>query len=668
MKTRSDSAEAFMIYLSISLAFATLAACIVVFIEPVSAGSGIPEIKSVLNGVTVKRSMRIRTLISKAIGIVCSTAGNLPVGKAGTMIHCGAICGAGLSQGKSTTMGFDTSFSKFKDFRNDREKRDFIACGAAAGIAAAFGSPLGGIMFCLEEGSSHWTPSMTWRTIFSAMIAAFVFDVFSAGIHEGTPWGSLSNPGILAFGNATGDEHYYRIWELPFFLILGVVGGIFGAAFNGINSLLHRLRERYIQSRRSKITEVMAISLCISAVSFWLPRVFYPALCVKKERDGCPGDISNVEKYMIQFYCPDGQYDELATLYLNSAERAIKYLFHTPSTQPFQSSCNFRPSALALFVVPYTLLSCWTFSAFVPAGIFIPSILTGAATGRLYGHMVTGLMESISGTKTKHAAHGMYSLLGAAAMLSGNLRLIISITVIFIETTGDAQCALPVFLTALAARWVANLLNSGIFDMTILIRNIPFLRWRPPAWYGKLTAADVMSTRVVSLREMESAGNILDILQSNRHHAFPVLSPPGGRRRRPVGGSRGRSSISIGSPDIDTSAGRRSLTLEDIEGSYPRYLEAKNIQLSQSERNMLLDLSPIYDPTPHVVRPIASLLHVYQIFRQLGLRHLLVSKCDGQPLGLITRQDLTEEHAKQCLHRVRGRSQFSISNYEPHVL
>lgn len=84
------------------------------------------------------------------------------------MVHSGAVVAAGVSQGKTRLCGVDTSFSKFSDFRNDREKRDFVACGAAAGVCSAFGSPIGGVLFSLEEASSYFSTKLTWYDLVSS--------------------------------------------------------------------------------------------------------------------------------------------------------------------------------------------------------------------------------------------------------------------------------------------------------------------------------------------------------------------------------------------------------------------------------------------------------------------------------------------------------------------
>lgn len=48
-------------------------------------------------------------------------------------------------------------------------------------------------------------------------------------------------------------------------------------------------------------------------------------------------------------------------------------------------SGSYNPMTLGMFTLMYFFLACWTYGLTVSAGVFIPSLLIGAAWGRLFG-------------------------------------------------------------------------------------------------------------------------------------------------------------------------------------------------------------------------------------------------------------------------------------------
>jgi chloride channel 7 len=79
---------------------------------------------------------------------------------------------------------------------------------------------------------------------------------------------------------------------------------------------------------------------------------------------------------------------------------------------------------------------------------------------------------------------------GAAAVLGGMARMTISLTVILLEATGDMQYVLPLMLTLMAARWVGNFFNEGLYDIHIRLKRYPLLEpdMPPPARKNMTTA------------------------------------------------------------------------------------------------------------------------------------------------------------------------------------
>ena len=116
----------------------------------------------------------------KVFGVLFSVGASMPVGKEGPMIHSGAIAAAVAPRFMQRKINGKWEYV----FRNDRVMRDFVSGGAAAGVAAAFGAPIGGVLFSLEEGCSFWNQALTWRIMFTTMCTLLVLNIFVSGTYE----------------------------------------------------------------------------------------------------------------------------------------------------------------------------------------------------------------------------------------------------------------------------------------------------------------------------------------------------------------------------------------------------------------------------------------------------------------------------------------------------
>ena len=85
----------------------------------------------------------------QVFGSILAVSGGLELGKEGPLIHTGSCVASLLGQGGSKRYHLTWRWLRF--FKNDQDRRDFVTCGAAAGVAAAFRAPIGDVLFALEE-------------------------------------------------------------------------------------------------------------------------------------------------------------------------------------------------------------------------------------------------------------------------------------------------------------------------------------------------------------------------------------------------------------------------------------------------------------------------------------------------------------------------------------
>lgn len=231
-------------------------------------------------------------------------------------------------------------------------------------------------------------------------------------------------------------------------------------------------------------------------------------------------------------------------------------------------------------------------------------------------------------------------------MLGGMARMTISLTVILLECTGVIEWGLPIMVTLMAARWVGNIFNEGLYDIHIHLRHFPFLEYDPPFYSKYLRVMDIIKTQeVVTLPTVVSVGEVYDTLMQYRHSGFPVVDLVGNhhesspkfagvilRKHLCVLLQKKDFFVERPRPYVRKPAGETTmlyneqyaLSYREIESTYPRFPAIHDIHLRAEDRALWMELTPYMNPTPHTILEQSPVPRAFRLFRSLGLRHLVV--------------------------------------------
>lgn len=180
--------------------------------EPDISGSGIPQIEGELKGLEDQNWRKV--LIAKFAGCVLAIGGGLALGREGPSIQLGGMIGKGFARRKNALL---------------TEERMLMSCGAGAGLAAAFGAPLAGVLFALEELHKNFSAEV----LVSTMAASAVADYIAVNIIGLRP--------VFDFD----VEHRIPLRLYWAVVLLGVILGILGVLYNKLLDKMQDFFDRF---------------------------------------------------------------------------------------------------------------------------------------------------------------------------------------------------------------------------------------------------------------------------------------------------------------------------------------------------------------------------------------------------------------------------------------
>jgi len=402
------------------------------FLAREAKGHGVPEVMEAVAlraGVIRPRLVVIKSLAS---AICIGTGGS--VGREGPIVQIGSALGSTIGQLLRVS---------------GRRLRTLVGCGAAAGIAATFNAPIAGALFAVEVILADFAVARFSPIVISSVIATVVSRHF-LGDHP-------------AF--QVPDYPLVSAWELPIYLVLGLLAALVSLAF--IWSL-YRLEDTFEALPISPWILTPLGGLIVGGLGWFHPEVLgvgYEAIT-----DALLGHVG---------------VGLLLTLL-----------------------------ALKLLATGVTLGSGGS------GGILAPSLFLGATIGGMVGLVAHHLLPTVTGSP------GAYALVGMGAVVAGTTHAPLSAILIIFELTSDYRLIVPLMMCCIISTLVTTRLKrESIYTMKLIRRGVNLAQGQDINVLKALKVSEVMDEPAVEVPADAPLGELIgDLTSSPRAVVYVVDS------------------------------------------------------------------------------------------------------------------------------------------------
>jgi chloride channel protein, CIC family len=344
-----------------------------------------------------------------------------------------------------------------------KERTVLLGCGAAAGIAAAFNSPIAGVLFAVEV------------LLIDISVAAFIPLIIAAAC------GALISKMVLSEGVVISFslQQPFNYYNVPFYILLGLLCGLV--------SIYYARAFTFVETKLAVINNIWAKAIAGGLMLFILMLLFPPLF---GEGYGTIKALANLDMYALVVNNP-------LKPFLNNQTEVLIFL-----------GCMIFLKSIAAAI---------TLNSGGNGGNFGPSLFVGAYLGFVFSRVVNVLGIG-------QIPESNFTLVAMAGILSGVFYAPLTAIFLIAEITGGYELMIPLMIVSSLSIVIVHIFEPISMEGKKLSAILKFsVETRDRFLLSKMDLSELIETNFVVVHPEEDLRSLIRSISSSSRNQFPVL-------------------------------------------------------------------------------------------------------------------------------------------------